>query len=204
MSLDYKIVSSGSKGNCVIIQDVMVDCGVPFKDIKEDLYNIKYLIITHIHSDHVRLQTLLSIMKQFPQIKIIGNYEVQQQYFVHTVANAGYNVETDDYIFTPFECVHDVLTYGYTWVFEGKRILYCTDTASMENAPDGFYDYFFIESNHDEEKLEAVRGKKKGSYDPYLGGKRHLSTQQAKGFYYTHRRNKDAEFIELHKSARFY
>jgi hypothetical protein len=43
-----------------------------------------------------------------------------------------------------------------------------------------------------------------GNYSPYLSGKRHLSTQQAKAFWYMHRRSADSELIELHKSARFY
>ena len=29
----------------------MVDCGVPFKDIQDHLYDVKYLLITHSHSD---------------------------------------------------------------------------------------------------------------------------------------------------------
>jgi ribonuclease BN (tRNA processing enzyme) len=202
--MDYKIISSGSKGNCVIINDVMVDCGVPFRQIKQHLYDIKYLLLTHIHSDHINKKTLQLINQEFPKIKVIGNFEVHQTWNCNIIANAGFRVETDDYIFFPFECFHDVLCYGYVWEFEGKRIIYCTDTGSLENAPDFKYDYFFIESNHDEKKLEKARNEYKGSYNPYLSGKRHLSTQAAKGFYYQYRRNIDSEFIELHKSERFY
>lgn len=202
--MHYKIISSGSKGNCVIINDVMVDCGVPFNKINEELYNIKYLILTHIHSDHINKFTLKQIMSKFPWIKIIGNYEVHQTYFVNLIANSGFDVITDDYIFTPFNLVHDVITYGYTWEFEGKRILYATDTSTMEHAPVLEYDYFFIESNHDESKLDAARNEYKGNYNPYLSGKRHLSTQQAKAFFYMNRKDKESQFIELHKSDRFY
>lgn len=204
--MNYKIISSGSAGNCVILDEkIMVDCGVPFKMIKDDLYGIKYLIITHVHSDHLKLQTLTQIASQFPRIQIIGNYEVHQVFPVNVIANEGFEIKTDDYIFFPFLCVHDVLTYGFTFeTAEGDKIIYATDTSTLEHAPDEEYDYFFIESNHDEEKLEAARNQKKGSYDPYLGGKRHLSTQQAKLFFYTHRRNFDSSLIELHKSNRFY
>jgi len=27
-TMNYKIVSSGSKGNCVLVNDVLIDCGV--------------------------------------------------------------------------------------------------------------------------------------------------------------------------------
>lgn len=200
----YEIISSGSKGNCVIINDVMVDCGVPFNKIKDYLYDVKYLLLTHIHTDHVRPSTLENIKKLFPKITIIGNYEVHQSFGVDKIANGGFQIETDDYVFLPFDCEHNVVTHGFTWSFDDKSIIYATDTATMEYAPDERYDYLFIESNHCEKKLELVMDQVKGGYNPYLSGKRHLSTQQAKTFYYTHRRNRDSEFIELHKSERFY
>lgn len=200
----YEIISSGSKGNCVLINDVMVDCGVPFNKIKEFLYDVKYLLVTHIHTDHIRPTTFENIKKLFPKITIIGNYEVHQMFGVDKIANGGFPIVTEDYEFLPFECEHNVVTHGFTWNFEGNSIIYATDTATMEHAPDKKYDYLFIESNHCEKKLELVMNQVKGGYNPYLSGKRHLSTQQAKTFYYTHRRNRDSEFIELHKSERFY
>ncbi len=203
--MEYKIISTGSKGNCVILhKTVMVDCGVAFKDIKDDLYDIKYLLITHTHMDHLNIKTIQQIADFFPRICIIGNYEVHSAWNCNIIANADFDIETDDYVFTPFEGVHDVLVYGYTWNFEGQEIIYATDTATLKNAPDKKYDYFFLESNHDEAKLEAVRDQKKGTYSPFLSGKRHLSTQQAKAFYFMHRRSPESPFIELHQSARFY
>ena len=65
--MKYKIVSTGSQGNCVIINDVMVDCGVPFKDIEEDLYTMKYILLTHIHSDHINRTTLTKNKKEVPK-----------------------------------------------------------------------------------------------------------------------------------------
>lgn len=201
----YEIISTGSKGNCVIINDVMIDCGVPFNRIKEYLYDVKYLLLTHIHSDHIKPSTLQNIKKLFPKIQIIANHEVHQLYGVDTIANASFQIETEDYVFTPFECIHDVVTYGFTWEHEGFSIIYATDTSSMEFAPDEQYDYFFIESNHCEKKVELILGQQERyGYDAYSGAKRHLSTQQAKTFYYTHRRNRDSQFIELHQSSRFY
>jgi ribonuclease BN (tRNA processing enzyme) len=203
--MNYKIISTGSKdGNCVIINDVMVDVGVPFSKIKNDLYDIRYLLITHVHSDHLNKKTIQQVAENFPRIKIIGNYEVHSAYNCNIIANAGFDIITDDYIFHPFECIHDVVCYGYTWTFEGQEIIYATDTSTLEHAPEKKYDWMFIESNHDEQKLEAVRNENKGSYNPYLSGKRHLSTQQARAFFYLNRRNRDSQFIELHQSSRFY
>ena len=203
--MNHKIISTGSKGNCVILHDdVMVDCGVPFSKIKDELYSIKYLLITHTHQDHLILKTIRQIAENFPRIQIIGNYEVNDVYNCNIIANAGFEIVTDDYIFTPFQCIHDVLCYGYTWTFEDQEIIYATDTSTLEHAPAKKYDWFFLESNHDEQKLEQVRNELKGSYSPYLSGKRHLSTQQAKNFFYMNRRDQNSQFIELHQSSRFY
>jgi Beta-lactamase superfamily domain len=203
--MNHKIISTGSKGNCVIIHDdVMVDCGVPYSKIKNDLYKIKYLLVTHTHQDHLNIKTIRQIASNFPRIKIIGNYEVHAVYNCNIIANAGFEIVTDDYVFYPFENVHDVLCYGFTWEWNGQSIIYATDTSNLDNAPAGKYDWMFLESNHDEQKLEQVRDQQKGSYNPYLSGKRHLSTQQAKAFFYLNRRNQDSQFIELHQSSRFY
>ncbi|EAG9637250.1 hypothetical protein D4C29_14760 [Listeria monocytogenes] len=202
--IEWKIISSGSKGNCVIVNDVMIDCGVPFKRIKEHLYDINYLLLTHIHSDHINSSTLENIRKLFPKITVIGNYQIAQIYDIDIIGNSGYTIRLPSFEVTPFECFHDVVTQGYTWCVDGKNIIYATDTSSLENAPSLKFDYLFLESNHDEKKLEMARNKSKYGYDPYKGGKRHLSTQQCKTFHYLNRRNKESQLIELHKSERFY
>lgn len=47
----YNIVSSGSQGNAVILDDfVMVDCGVPYKQIAPYVPQLKLVLLTHIHS----------------------------------------------------------------------------------------------------------------------------------------------------------
>ncbi|MBC6169231.1 MBL fold metallo-hydrolase [Listeria seeligeri] len=202
--IEWKIISSGSKGNCVIINDVMIDCGISFKRVKEHLYDINYLLLTHIHSDHINSSTLENIRKQFPKITIVGNYQIAQIYDIDIIGNSGYTIRLPSFEVTPFECFHDVITQGYTWCVDNQNIIYATDTSSLENAPSLKFDYLFIESNHDEKKLEMARNKSKYGYDPYKGGKRHLSTQQCKTFYYLNRRNKESQLIELHKSERFY
>ena len=62
--LNYEIIASGSSGNCVVIEDMMFDVGVPYSKIRKYLYNIKYLFISHAHSDHINnlSLTLFSII----------------------------------------------------------------------------------------------------------------------------------------------
>ncbi|QQK78190.1 hypothetical protein HUG15_05580 [Salicibibacter cibarius] len=184
----------------------MVDCGVGMKAIKEHLYDVKYLLLTHTHSDHMKRPTLAGIRTFFPKIQILGNYEVHQYFPVDTIVNAGFDVVTDDYTFLPFECEHPVLTYGFTWTSkDNEKLIYATDTASMSDAPKGPYDWVFLESNYDPKKIEQVKNNWSGRYNPYLSATMtHLSTKQCKEFYFMNRRDKDSKLIELHKSSRFY
>lgn len=204
--MEHKIISTGSKGNCVIINNVMIDCGVPFKNIKEHLYGVSTLLLTHIHSDHIKSATLKNIVIMFPHIKIFGNYEVCQVFSEYPINCINENVpfEDDGIEFTPFKAIHDVVTYGYTWSADGEEIIYVTDTSDLRNAPVKTYDHFFIESNHDEKKIEHLKEDVRFGYNVYAGAKRHLSTQKAKLFYYMNRRSADSSFTELHMSSRFY
>lgn len=184
----------------------MIDCGIPFKKMKDELYNVRVLLLTHIHTDHINKRTLNSIQKFFPHIEIFGNHEVYQLNREVNIKpiNAGFPFQAAAYEITPFECVHDVLCYGFTWSVKEQEVIYATDTSNMDLAPKGKYDWLFLESNHDEYKLEQAMSHNKNGYNPYLSGKRHLSTQQAKAFYYMNRRSYDSPLVELHMSSRFY
>lgn len=204
--LNYHVIQSGSSGNAVLIEDVLIDCGVAFSRLKEYLYDVKYLIITHIHSDHLKKSTFNKLRSNFPHIIVIGNWQVSEHVLVDHIINAGFPLELDDYTFNAFECLHDVVTYGFYWKVKDSQIIYATDTANMDNAPKRMqFDYFFLESNHDEEKVELIRNQRsKYKYDAYQSALRHLSKQKSKEFYYLNRRTRDAKHIELHKSQRFY
>ena len=202
---DYRIIGSGSRGNAVRIGPVMIDCGMPFGEMKEELYKCHSLLITHAHSDHVRSNTLKQISIRFPWIRTYANSDVAYRYYVNEVIGSAPFELKDGITVTPFAAVHDIPTTGFMIRMDGEDILYVTDTSEVNIPKDARFDWFFIESNYDEAKLrEAAKHYRRGGYDPADGAYRHLSTQQAKGVYYSHRKNKDSPFIELHKSSRFY
>ena len=191
--LNYNVIASGSSGNAVRIGGIMVDCGVGFTEMKEDLYQVDTLLITHAHSDHVKPSTLESIRREFPRYdvdKVIGTMPFDLPKGRHII---------------PFDGYHDIPVTGYIIQQDGLNILYMTDSNKVEPPVDIPLDYIFLESNYDERKLTEI-GKRyaKGSYDPIANAHRHLSTQQCREFYYVHRRDRDSELIELHKSSRFY
>lgn len=183
----------------------MIDCGIPFKRMREDLYKVDTLLITHSHSDHVKPATLASIRKEFPRIKIYGNAHVAYQYDVDKVIGSAQLALPKKRIILPMEGVHDVpVTYFYIKI--GKiNVLYATDTCRVENPMDIKLDYVFLESNYDERKLkELAKQYRRKGYDPATSSLRHLSTQRCKEFYFVNRRNEKSILIELHQSSRFY
>lgn len=204
-SLKYEVLKTGSKGNCVVIEDVMIDCGIPFSKMKDHLYDIKYLLITHQHSDHVKPATLQKIKDLFPKITILGNYEVAQRFGVDIIVNNGFPVETRDYTFMPVKAVHDVICTGYSFWVKGLHVCYMTDTSTFSNFSEAPYDMFFIELNHDEKKIQEIgKNFKSRGYDPVLSARRHASVQTGKGFYYSNRRSTNSVLIPLHMSERFF
>lgn len=203
--IDYKILKSGSSGNCVIIEDMMFDCSIAFNKIKDQLYNIKYLFITHRHADHLKLNTYTKIREQYPRIKTIANYDVAGLVPVDFIVGDETQYQFKDRMIKAFKCIHNVPTSGFVVEQNDKALIYATDTASLENAPKQKYDYLFIESNHDEKKIEEIRNQSaKYGYNAWGSAMRHLSTKKSMEFYYLNRRNKESLWVELHKSKRFY
>ena len=203
--IDYKVIATGSKGNAVRIGHIMIDCGIAFSKMKDDLYKCDTLLITHTHSDHIKKSTLLKIMDEFPRIKIYGNYDVAYQYpTVKVIGTKSFKLR-DGTLITPFEGTHDVPVTYFVIQKDDLNIIYATDTCEVENYLGIKFDYVFLESNYDEHKLMTLGYKYKSkNYDPTDSSIRHLSTARCKGFYYMNRRNKDSVLIELHMSERFY
>jgi len=185
----------------------MFDAGRPFKEIKSELFKCDYVFISHRHSDHLKLPTVRAIKKFFPDIKIIANSDVAKLAPIDIVVDpheivdlpGGVSVEA-------FLAPHDVPVNGWVWTREGKRYIWFTDGYNLHHAPAGDYDYFFIEANHDKKLIETIMNQPAGKYgyDAVAGSLRHLSKQDAKAFYYMRRTNKEAPWIQLHKSSRFY
>lgn len=203
--LDYNIIATGSTGNAVRIENMMFDCGIPYKDMKEELYKVDSLFITHSHSDHVKPATLAAIHKDFPRIKVYANANVAYQFDVDVVVGTAKIKLKKNRVVIPFDGVHDVPVTGYIIQMKKMNILYMTDTSIVKMPEDFPLDYVFLESNHDENKLRAMAKQyRRRGYNPLESSLRHLSTQKCKEFYFIHRRNKDSKLIELHMSHRFY
>lgn len=204
--MNYKIIQTGKSGNCVLINDILVDCGVPFERIAPYINGVNYVLLTHIHSDHVNKETLESIKQLYPHIAVIGNREVHERFGVtHVITPGGFGLKMPHYVFEGIELSHSVMTTGFTWRDRGKDILFCVDTANLDNVPRRTYDYMFLESNYDAELIHDIEAwielRKRMRLTEY---RRHLSRQEAQNFFQQHRNTDHSVLIELHQSDTFY
>lgn len=213
MTFNYNILASGSSGNAVRIRNIMIDCGIPFTKMRDELYQCQYLLITHEHQDHVKEATLGQIVKWFPNIEIYSTYKVARLNDEITAINTDYLP-----IYLPrarcrmwaIPVPHNTPCFGYVLRFEDADVIYATDlknTITLEEFTEenGLrYDYTFLEANYDELKLRMLGDSWHGQYNAYVdSSERHLSKDESLRFYAKHKKE-GGEFIELHKSRRFY
>ena len=69
--IQAKVISSGSKGNAVIYDNaIMVDCGVSFKALEAVKRSLKIVLLTHKHSDHLKIRTLQRLQAERPTLRV--------------------------------------------------------------------------------------------------------------------------------------
>lgn len=190
--IKYEILSSGSNGNCIIVNDyLMLDCGLQYKKIKEYLKNIKVIFISHCHSDHLKKSTIRKISYEKPSIKfIVGNFLVADLLLLGVNKKNIITFDTGkwfdigifkvkmDYLYhdVPNNCLHIEFK-------NGEKLLYATDTSSIDHIQAKGYDIYLIEANYltDDELIEKIKEQEeKGEYSYYNRVlKTHLSQLQA-------------------------
>ena len=160
----YKIIGTGSKGNALYlicgVHKVLIDIGVPYKDIKP--LEIDYVLLTHSHRDHLNEATIRRLVYENPHVKFFST-----KYLVQTLIKCGVAVgniyfkphaEIGSLTLNQFKLIHDVPNCGWKLKFKTAnyktlKVFYATDTASLDHVAAKKYDYYFIEANYDEEEI---------------------------------------------------
>ena len=164
--LKYSILGTGSSGNCIIVNNnIMLDCGLPYKKIKKYLKDIKLIFISHRHNDHLLPTCVKQIAYNFPTIKFVYNDE--DLYIFDILFNNGvdirnmYSISQNKWFDLGIckikleELYHDVLNSACHLEINNKRLLYVTDTSRIDHIVAKNYDYYLIEANyHSREELE--------------------------------------------------
>lgn len=207
--MEVNVISSGSKGNAVLYGSVLVDCGVSFKSLKPYLKRIHLVLLTHVHSDHLNVRTLQMLQDARSAVRIgTPEYLLSELSGLNNidVYHIGQLYDYGCFQVSPVKLYHDVPQIGYRIFIEGKKILHCTDTATLEGITARGYDLYAIEHNYDEEKAQRAieEARAKGRFCHAAGSiHTHLSWQQAREFIEANRKE-DSQILELHKSEKFY
>ena len=197
-----KVIKSGSEGNAVIYGRIMVDCGVSFSKIKDEVDNIDLILLTHNHNDHLNVKTLASIAKIRHSMRFglcsflypfISNEIKDRQMDVYEI---GEWYRYGKFKISPIKLYHDVPNCGYRINIEGEKIIHATDTATLEGIEAKGYDIYAIESNYSESNIDELIAKY-----PYKAEARetHLSEEQCNEFFMSNKKG-GSKLIRLHQS----
>lgn len=209
--MNYKIINSGSDGNATIIEDfILIDCGVSFKKLKDYCMNLKVVLLTHIHQDHFNKKTIKRLVFERPSIKFVCcewlveellQCEVDKKNIYVVEANKKYDLGA--FQLEPINAYHDVPNCGYKIFIDNKKILYITDTKSLDGIIAKDFDLYLVEANYEEKELEnRIREKEEQGVYAYENRVKltHLSKEQCDSFLIENgNSNSIFEYMHVHK-----
>lgn len=211
--IDYRIISTGSKGNCVIINSIIaIDMGVPFQALKDIYKDLQLVLLTHIHGDHFNRRTIKKLAQERPTLRwgipdwlacdMLDLVEPKQidVYDCETVSmyDRDFPVEIG-----AFPLPHNVPNCGYSVYFadSGESMFYATDTNSMDGIEAKNYDLYMLEANYSEAEItERIRQKQaNGEYcHEWDVLHNHLSKEKADNWLYQNM-GPNSRYIYLHQ-----
>ena len=205
--MNYKILASSSKGNATLIENILVECGLPFSKIKPHIQNIEYVLLTHIHSDHSKKSAIIKLAVEKPSVRWIVPEWISKELELMGVSNV-YEVQMnqplmmDGILFAPFKLYHDVDNCGWRIKINDELVFYATDTRTLSGISARGYNYYFLEANYDEEKIqEDIRKDILATGFSYKIGamNSHLSYQESVGFF-NRNAKKGSVYIPMHQN----
>ena len=209
--IQTQVINSGSEGNAVIYNNaIMVDCGVTLKALQEVKRSLKIVLLTHKHSDHLKIRTLQRLQAERPTLRVAcGNFLLEELPCIKNidVLQVGKIYDYGAFKVSPIKLYHDVPNFGWRiFLNNGQKIFHATDTVHLEGISAKGYDLYAIEHNYCEEYIQQAieEARANGEYTHAYGNiNTHLSIQQARAFIEVNRK-KSSEVLELHKSRSFY
>lgn len=207
--MDYEILSSSSQANATIIRDIiLIDCGVTFKKLENYYKKLKLVLLTHIHTDHFNILTIKRLTKERPTLRFACC-----EWLLEPLLECGVNRKNIDVLqigtrydyklfkIAPIKLYHDVPQCGYRVLFNDYKVIYMTDTKTVEGISAKNYDLYLIEGNYEQEELESrieeKQLKEEYSYE-YRVKDTHLSVGQA-GEFLLNNMGENSEYVLMHQ-----
>lgn len=174
MSFEINIISTGSHGNAVVIDNcILIDVGLNYSRLRDTLLSVDKILITHRHGDHLQLPALRKLHQERPW-KLASSLhcnldvaiaiesapskrtplKVERENIFDVTDSFEIQAGGQTYKVDTFPLDHDVTNQGFVFTKEdGQKLIFATDTSTMKHAPKGPYEYIVIEGNYDEDKI---------------------------------------------------
>lgn len=207
--MTYNVISTGSQGNAVVINDyILIDCGVSFKALSAVYKGLKLVLLTHIHTDHFKASTIKKLAFERPTLRFACC-----EWLVNDLVECGVEKKNIDVLeigkihnyklfkVIPVKLYHNVPNCGYKIHFESEKLFYATDTGTLEGISAKDYDLYMVEANYtDDEMAERIRLKdEQGIYAyEYEVVNNHLSKAKCDDFIYSNI-GSCGEYVYLHQ-----
>lgn len=206
--ISYNIISSGSKGNAVVVNEFyMIDCGVPKKALESFKDRLCVILLTHRHGDHFRKSTIKALAEERPLLRFACCSWLVPELLACGVPARNVDVLTPGQTYrystmdvTPFEVTHDVQNCGYKVNFPNGNLFYATDCANLNGIEAQNYDLYMIEANHKtaeiDQKIEAKKAALEYAYE-IRAKEMHLSEEDANDWLYKNM-GPNSNYIYMH------
>ena len=172
ITITYQILTTGSKGNAILIDNILIDAGLTTKKLKTlvSFDDIEHVFVSHKHSDHFDKPLIRAFITNGTQVYLPegvrekldeeGKLDWREYDNVHAIPD-NCEFECGDYHVTAVPQKHwDIVNYAYVLTKGDERYLYSTDLDTLEPSDlgEGLYglgkfDIIFLEGNYDEEWL---------------------------------------------------
>lgn len=167
--MKIKVLASGSKGNCSLIETAsarfLIDIGITYQRLKKELEkmnlnldDIDALLLTHAHNDHT---SGLKVLLKHTTFKIYANKDIIKELTVDIdkerieLYNSIMHLNSTE--LTIFKTSHDAKgSVGFLITDDGSSLVYITDTGYLNRKYFKLLtnrNIYYIESNHDEKML---------------------------------------------------
>lgn len=207
--MNYNIISTGSQGNAIVLNKIiLIDCGVPFRYLKDVYKDLKIVLLTHIHGDHFNKTTIRKLATERPTLRFACCYWLVSELLqcgvsIHNIDSLeiGRIYDYSTFKVSPVKLYHDVDNAGWRVFQNAEKAIYMTDTVTLEGITAKNYDLYLIEANYITEELEErIRSKEAAGEYVYEYRVRnvHLSKEKADEWLY-HNMGENSEAIYIHQ-----
>ena len=195
----FNIISTGSKGNAVIINDnILIDCGVPFMLLTPYVKDLRLVLLTHEHGDHFVASSVRRLHRDRPSLRF-GCCEWMVPLLLETGVDkrvidvlkpdveVSYGNRIFDIRIRPETLFHNVPNCGYHIRINGESLFYATDTGTLDGIVAKGYDLYMVEANHTKADIAARAAEKqaRGEYAyEFRAAENHLSREQTEDWLY--------------------